>query len=188
MQDDEPVGWRDCLADRRFVESGERRQFWLVPPGLRLPGNSALEIVEVGSNEAADEFAAIHAVTYRIPRRLRRWDRELARIHAISSDERFYLGKLEGKAVAAIACRFALDRVAGLWGLAVLPDARHRGVGTAMLARAIDDARATGADTVFFTTAWANQAEALYRKLGIEQLFATSTFELDQTVTPRSRS
>jgi hypothetical protein len=46
-----------------------------------------------------------------------------------------------------------------------------------MLGRAISDARCVAED-IFFTTAWNNEVERLYDRLGIERLFATATYEL----------
>jgi hypothetical protein len=45
-----------------------------------------------------------------------------------------------------------------------------------MLSRAISDARCAAED-IFFTTAWSNEVERLYDRIGIERLFATATYE-----------
>ena len=61
----------------------------------------------------------------------------------------------------------ALDAAAGsLWALFVAPEAAGRGIGKALLRRAIDEARAVGLATLRLVTAADSRAERLYCALG----------------------
>lgn len=171
------AGWKERLRAQGFVQTPESRRFWIVPETLEITGNSALEITAARSICEADAFAEIQAIGYRIPTHLQEWDRSLARLHVARGEEHFYLGCLDGEFVAVIATRMMGNGIAGLWGLAALPEVRGRGVGSAMLGRAAADARARGADHVFFTTAHGNPVESLYHRLGVELAFETATFE-----------
>jgi ribosomal protein S18 acetylase RimI-like enzyme len=169
--------WPDRLHARGFNRTAECRRFWRAPRELALAGNPDLVISGIHTQAEADRFAAIQALGYGIPERLLEWDRSLARRHVGCAHERFYIGRYAGEDVAVIASRAFANGTAALWGLAALPATRGKGIGTAMLGRAISDARCVAED-IFFTTAWNNEVERLYDRLGIERLFATATYEL----------
>ena len=55
---------------------------------------------------------------------------------------------------------------ASLWALFVTPEAAGRGIGRALLARAVDEARAAGIARLTLATAPGSRAERLYRRTG----------------------
>ena len=75
---------------------------------------------------------------------------------------------------AGVAAGFALSRGAvdeeELLLIAVRPECRGRGVGTALLARFIEAAHGRGASRLFLEMREGNFAEALYRKHGFREI------------------
>lgn len=169
--------WPERLTSAGFVETGEQRRFWVVPTTLQLVGNPAVRVTRATTPAEADRFSAIQAAGYGLPPAVQDWDRRLTRRHLAAGRDRFYLAWLDEEAVGAAASMPLAAGMTGLWGLATLPGDRHRGVGTAILARMIDDARAAADGPIFFTTAWANPIEPVYARLGFVPLFRTRTFE-----------
>ncbi|MEX2240629.1 MAG: GNAT family N-acetyltransferase [Burkholderiales bacterium] len=98
--------------------------------------------------------------------------RALELILADPSRARIYVARQGGKAIAMAALHFTTStaeggKVAGLEDCIVHPEHRRRGVGKALLAYVLEQARADGALRVMLLTDGDNaRAQALYRKLG----------------------
>lgn len=88
-----------------------------------------------------------------------------ANTHVLLADRK---GKEPGRVKDAVG--FAMSRLVAdeeeLLLLAVIPDARRCGVGTALLSRFIAAARARGAARIFLEMREGNPAESLYRRHG----------------------
>jgi ribosomal protein S18 acetylase RimI-like enzyme len=83
-----------------------------------------------------------------------------------ASPQRFYLARLEEDPVAAVELTLAAD-VAGVYNLSTRVGRRNRGIGGALLAEALADARAMGHRTAVLQAAPA--AAGLYRRLGFRE-------------------
>jgi GNAT superfamily N-acetyltransferase len=99
-------------------------------------------------------------------------NRALELILADASGARIYVARKGGKVVAMAALHFTIStaeggKVAGLEDCIVHPDHRRKGVGKALLAYVITQARAEGVLRVMLLTDADNaRAQALYRELG----------------------
>lgn len=85
----------------------------------------------------------------------------------IGGAARFSLAFVQRRPVGFSLIRTVVDETE-LMLLATRPDARDRGVATALLNAAIDDARAAGAATMFLEVRRGNDAERLYTRNGFE--------------------
>jgi ribosomal protein S18 acetylase RimI-like enzyme len=98
--------------------------------------------------------------------------RALEMILADPSRARIYVARENGKVIAMAALHFTTStaeggKVAGLEDCIVHPDCRRRGIGKALLAYVLEQARAEGALRVMLLTDGDNtRAQALYRRLG----------------------
>ncbi|MDH4093583.1 MAG: GNAT family N-acetyltransferase [Betaproteobacteria bacterium] len=98
--------------------------------------------------------------------------RALEMILADPARARIYVARLEGEVVAMAALHFTTStaeggKVAGLEDCIVHPRHRRRGIGKALLAYVLEQARAEGALRVMLLTDGDNtRAQALYRRLG----------------------
>jgi len=98
--------------------------------------------------------------------------RALEMIFADPSRARIYVAREAAKVLAMVALHFTVStaeggKVAGLEDCIVRPEYRRKGVGKALLAYVIEQARAEGALRVMLLTDGDNtRAQALYRKLG----------------------
>lgn len=66
-----------------------------------------------------------------------------------------------------------------LGGLFVIPEWRHRGVGTLLMHRATEEARRLSVSRLYL---WTHTAEALYRKLGWQVVERTNYFDKEAVV------
>lgn len=85
---------------------------------------------------------------------------------------RFLVAELEGEGeVVGHGVLWAILDEAELANLAVLPEARGRGVGSALLDRLVDEARAAGARAVFLEVRESNEgARELYSRRGFREV------------------
>jgi putative acetyltransferase len=91
---------------------------------------------------------------------------------------RFFVGRLNGKAVGCVALAISDDGAAELKRMIVLPEARGRGVGSSLLQRAEVAAAREGVDTVRFETGPYNrEAISLYRRHGYDYRGPFGTYE-----------
>ena len=171
-----PPDWPDRLAAAGFVETSERRRFWIVPGTVCLPPRCEVTVERVTTPDDADRVSAIQAAGFSLAPELHEWDRQLARQRLAEGAVRFYLGCLDGRAVGTGAIMPLPNGTVGLWGLATLPTARHQGVGLAVLGRMTAEALAMGQGPVFFTTSWSNPIEIVYERIGCVPLFRTRAF------------
>jgi predicted GNAT family acetyltransferase len=80
--------------------------------------------------------------------------------------QRAYVARLDGEVVAA-AQSVAADGVLGVFGVAVVPDARRRGIGSAIAAHVIADRGAGTTPAVLESSA---MGEGVYERLGFRTL------------------
>lgn len=79
-----------------------------------------------------------------------------------------YVAYLDGRPVGKLFARHAGLPVLSIFGVAVLPEARGRGIATALMATAISDGQARGAQQVVLQSS--AMAQSLYRRMGFQPL------------------
>jgi ribosomal protein S18 acetylase RimI-like enzyme len=142
-----------------------------VPAGLKiapLDGTSEMEVY--GQTLNAGDFQAPEAVARHIPRILAP-DRGDSRF-------KFFMGWLDGRPVAT-SLLFAEAGVAGIYGVATVPDARRRGIGAALTFAAVEAGRQAGfRHAVLVATA---MGAPVYRRLGFEEVCRIGSFVREGT-------
>jgi ribosomal protein S18 acetylase RimI-like enzyme len=153
----EPAGLREQL-----FALGMRT--WDQPPGLALPlagwqppaAHSVQARASATPSEALAAFAVICAVFRLNSAPMRRWCLDNPAFTP-------YLATLDGAPVGALVRQIHAG-VAGFFHVATMPNARRRGVATALMVQAMRDAQAQGATIAALTSS--PQAEDIYRRLG----------------------
>jgi GNAT superfamily N-acetyltransferase len=88
---------------------------------------------------------------------------------------RFFVASVAG--VAASRCElYVHDGIAQVEDVGTVPEHRNRGLGSAVVMRAVDEARSAGADVVFLNADADDWPMALYARLGFEELARWSGF------------
>lgn len=93
------------------------------------------------------------------------------------ADQRFYVGRYGGTA-AGVVLTVSGDGLAGIYAVATKPEFRKKGISTALMKRAIEDAAKEGCDDITLQVARGSSAEAFYKKLGFETAFEVDIFGL----------
>lgn len=168
--------WPALLNAAGFIETEERRRFWLVRDPVDIAPAPAVSVRRVATPQEADRFSAIQTAGFQVPEDELEWDRQLMRRRLGDASAVHYLGRLGAAAVGTGAIFHLANGSTCVWGLATLPEARHHGVGFALLQRMTADALAAPGRPVFLTTAWANPIEAVYVKLGFVPEFRARMF------------
>lgn len=165
---DRPATIRRHLQRRRLAPSA--RQRWLTLTDARVaPAPNPQVQVKAADPDDAPTFADILAGSTRWLRRLA-LSTTLTAMH--ERGNAFYLALVEG---AAVGCAHVLstESTAGIYGLATLRAYRRHGVATALLARAVADARSAGCEVIALSTAAESPAERLFLALGFTPAFET---------------
>lgn len=89
-----------------------------------------------------------------------------------AADQVFYIADF-GEQSAGVTLLLRRGDVAGIYAVATLPAFRRRGISTALLTRAVADARTAGASTVTLQVNTGSPAESFYRNLGFVEAFGT---------------
>ena len=142
-----------------------------VPAGLRIaPVEGTPEMEVYGQTLNAGDFQAPETVARHIPRILSP-DRGDSRFQ-------FFMGWLDGRPVAT-SLLFAEAGVAGIYGVATVPDARRRGIGAALTFAAVEAGRRAGfRHAVLVATA---MGAPVYRRLGFEEVCRIGSFVREGT-------
>jgi GNAT superfamily N-acetyltransferase len=131
----------------------------LIPPGLR--------VNQVTDARALEMWVAIFVRAYSLPDALREPTFEVETELSLAPDQprRLYLGLLDGEPVAS-SMLFLGAGVAGVYGVGTVPEARRRGIGTAMTHVPLLHARALGYRIA--TLHASPMGLGSYRRLGFE--------------------
>jgi GNAT superfamily N-acetyltransferase len=171
-----PVDWPERLNRAGFVETSVNLAYFVIPETVRPIANPDVRVERAVSPADAEQFAAVQVAGFNLPPDRLRWERDLARGQLTANRHGLYLASLAGRTVGAARSIRDVHGATGLAALATLPEARGHGVGTALLARMIDDARVAGSHTIFGTLVPGSYAAAMYARLGFVTLFTTRTF------------
>jgi GNAT superfamily N-acetyltransferase len=171
-----PVDWPERLERAGFVESSVSLAYFVVPETVRPIASSAISVDRAVSSEDAEQFAAVQVAGFDLPPDRLGWERDLSRLQLTANRHRFYLASLAGRVVGAGRTVRDVSGATGLAALATLPEARGRGVGTALLARMIDDARLAGSHPIFGTLVPGSYPAVMYARLGFVTVLTTRTF------------
>ena len=165
---DRPLSLREHVARRGLRLSGGRV---VMAHDGSTPASSApgIDVWPISPDDART-FAEIHSGGAR-------WVRQLSlrtTLGAMLDDgNTFYLAYVDGQAAGTLHL-LCDEGIAGIYAVATLKAHRGRGVATALLRRAIRDARATGCETIALSTDRENQAQRLYAANGFVPLYETA--------------
>ena len=129
------------------------------------PAPAGLEVVRVRTPAELAEFAAVLAANWSPPDAnvVTFYERAAGALLAPDSPQRYYLGRMDGEAVAAAEATVH-DGAVGLYNIATREAVRGRGIGTAMTHRPLADALADDCDLGVLQAA--PDGVGVYRRLG----------------------
>jgi GNAT superfamily N-acetyltransferase len=132
---------------------------------------AGLEIRVARTNAEYDEFFRIVCDVFAFPMDAARTIFTDALLHR--DDSQWYLGYLDGVAVAT-STLVATDRVAGIFNVATMPDARGRGIGEAMTWRCVQGGRELGC--VMSALQASAMGRPVYERMGFRLVSPYRTF------------
>lgn len=92
-------------------------------------------------------------------------------------DQIFYIASIKGKP-AGTTLLLMTEKVGGIYAVATLPEYRKKGVSTAILARAISDAKNKKCHTITLQAVTGSYAESFYGRMGFYTSFISPIYEL----------
>lgn len=173
-----PSGWPERLASGGFSRLVEEEEQFMVRDGSPLEGGPGRVSVRRVEDEAAlGEFVRVQQAGWETPPDE---DGRALRLAQRSLSEGLYVyctAYLDGRAVGAASARFA-ECLTGLYGLATVPEARRRGVGTALVKHITAAGAGRGCLTAFLSVEPGSHAAGLYRRLGFSPAFRVNNYSL----------
>ncbi len=142
-----------------------------------------VEIVTVADDASADDFASVQTAAFfedeldEVVEPWRQCFHAMARANYNRADQQFLLGRIEGQ---PSACMLAVRTppVSGLYAVGTDPRWRRRGLSTALLARAVADAKCAGASRVILQAVKGSYVEGFYCRLGFVTCFESTVWRL----------
>ncbi len=155
------------LKRRRMAISERRIWMRLRDDAPATATNRAVEI-RIATPDDARTFAILHGGANTTMRRLSLH----STIEGLLDPKRhtYYLGCIDGEAVATLHL-ITHRGTAGIYAVGTKRDFRRRGISTAMMARAIEDARARRCPEITLSTAAGGYGQSLYERQGFEMVF-----------------
>jgi GNAT superfamily N-acetyltransferase len=133
----------------------------------------------------ADSLDAWQEVFARTPEALSRIRLTLGRRLLERSDARFFLGTLDGRAVATSFAVRTRD-VVGIYGVGTAEAVRRRGIGTAMTWACVGAGRDWGCDTAILQAS--EMGRGVYASMGFRQVRSSLSFERPPDGSPVGRA
>ena len=139
------------------------------------PAHDDAIVVRRADPEDAGDIATIQSQAFPSSRWMRPFLLGAALANIIEPDHAFYLAYDGGEPCAA-ALSIREERTAGIYSVATLRAHRNRGLATALVARAVTDAFAAGADCICLEAERGSDARRLFEKLGFTAAHESTTF------------
>lgn len=89
--------------------------------------------------------------------------------------QRFYVGRYEN-VPAGVVLTVSADGITGIYAVATKPEFRKKGISTALMKRAAQDAAREGSEALTLQVVRGSYAEAFYKKLGFVTAFEVDIF------------
>ena len=137
------------------------------------PLPSGLEIQQVEDRESLRTCSDTMADGFEIPGNIRDGWRELIDSYGMSSTRRWFLGLLNGKPVA-VSLLVLHEDVAGVYNIATIPEARRKGIGTAITREPLQIAKNAGYKVAVLEAS--EMGLPTYRRLGFRELCEFRTY------------
>jgi ribosomal protein S18 acetylase RimI-like enzyme len=180
---DRPTTLSDRLLRRDLTPAGGRLWMTFAGDPQRIDVNPRVTIKVVDGDDV-QQFVVLHSGNQPW---LRTMSRSTVLTGLLTPGNTFYLGYVEGVPVATLHLLVEGD-TAGLYALGTSRAYRRQGVASTLIARAIADALAAGARTVYLSTDNTNKAASLYEKLGFVGAFETTLWvERERPIEPAKK-
>lgn len=177
-----PADWPDRLAAGGFRHLEDEDEAFMVHrmawAGTVAMPAAPVTVRRVEDDAALSEFVLLQQAAWQSPPQDGDRALRLARRSLSAGRYRFYVACLEGRPAGAASARFA-NGLAGIYGVATLPDLRRQGVGAALVAHIVAAARRMGGDAAFLSAEPGGYAAGLYQRLGFEPLFQVRNYALE---------
>lgn len=166
--------WERELRTRGFAPQGSL--IWMSLEHLRHVPDGGIPIRRVETEADWEAFSQVQTRSYFesepdyqswLP-----WLRAANLRNRGAHDQVFYLASV-GDQPAGTTLLLRRGEITGIYAVATAPAFRRRGISTALLTRAVSDARAAGAHTVTLQVNGGTPAEDFYRQTGFTEAFAT---------------
>jgi ribosomal protein S18 acetylase RimI-like enzyme len=172
------------LKQRGFTSKGALTYMTLGKDSCRWTTNEQIAVLRVGTKKEMDLFSEIQSRGFSASQsdheNWHPWLREANHRNLTNSDQIFYVGSMDGRAVGTVLLVFQ-GSTAGIYAVATLPDFRKRGVAATIMAEALSDAKKRGASTITLQVILGSYAEKFYEKLGFQKEYVNSIFSVQKT-------
>jgi GNAT superfamily N-acetyltransferase len=170
---DRPSGI-DVTLSRRGLRI-ESASTWMTLGGNAAPSAANADVVvRVAGADDIIAFGNLHGGGVRW---LRRLSKAAMSDGLLDPANTYYLGIVEGQPVATLhllvngGAHGESSKTGGIYAVGTMRTYRRRGVATALISRAVSDARAAGCDVIGLQAAAGGSAERLYARLGFVPAF-----------------
>jgi len=173
-----PADWPDRLAGRGFSPVEEEDELFMVRQrAWDLPREADVTVCGVPLEASEEEFTRVQHVGWGGDEAGYARALELTRRGVAMGSFGYYLAYLNGEAAGA-ATAHTEGSVAGIYGVATLPDFRRRGVASAIVAHIAQLAWEKGCDTVFLSSEPDGEAARMYERMGFAPAFTVRNYAL----------
>ncbi|GAB4337975.1 MAG: hypothetical protein Kow0099_11640 [Candidatus Abyssubacteria bacterium] len=174
-----PERIRRLLIQKGYHSTGESRaSMMLTGDDIAPPPNRQVDI-SIADGNTLDTFLELFLNGFATPEHLMPLAtavfRELVFQQCGPDNSRLYIGKYEGEPAATLYLFFEAHE-GGINMVATREDLRGKGLATAMMRRAMADARALGIRLVSLEARWGGAPERLYRRLGFATICRHEVF------------
>ncbi len=134
-----------------------------------LPAKKGIEVKEIASLKELETWTKILGPNFNFdPPFMKRFS-HLMRDFGPGKRYRHYLGYLNGKPVGVVSLFLAKDKIAGIWNLGVIPEARRCGVATQLLQSCMNEAAQQGCTISVAILAPSPETTPLFAKFGFQE-------------------
>lgn len=171
--------WNQQLDDSRYQPRGGLAYMTFEGDTARWSRNPKVEIVRADSEKEMDVFTHVQAAGFAQKQedydRWHPWLRKANHRNLDNEGQNFYVAYVDGKPVGTTLLVLTKG-LAGIYAVATLAESRKQGVGSALMERAIADARKRQCELITLQVAEGSYAESLYKKLDFMTRFSAKIF------------